>query len=727
MRKKRRGVSFMRSAWLRGAPLLLLLIGAAWAGTSLPGGDGKPLTQAEIYQRTRRGTAWVISPDASKGTGWIIDRSRRLLITCAHVVGDNKTVDIVFPVHAKAAVIADRSYYFEHMADLHTAGMAVRGHVLKRNPDVDLALVELDSLPESVEELPLAEEGAQPGDRVQIVGCRYDVDSLWVHSGGAVSQVETLRKGYFSNGKELAKGARIISAQVPINEGDSGGPLVNERGEVVGIAAAVTWEEHGAGLFIDAAEVRALAEHIGPIGPISPKEPIKTPVLTKSFAPREVYRQGLHSLALLRTDGDGRFSAWLFDRSRRLLLTTAEAVGKHETVEVVFPVYQGDTAVSDAAVYRDEPRLLKEKGALTTGTVLATDARRNLAVLEVEAVPDEATETRFALDSPAPGDSLHALSNPNRLDSLWAYTACAVRQLGRANLGQTKDVPDPAVLIVQAPLIEGDGGGPLLNDRAELVGVVTGRTGPQQQVAFCLTLDEVRAFLNENRLRWEPASAAALVQRGDVFIKARQYARAHADFDAAQRLDSRYAPAWCEQGRTDYLQGDDDAAVHSCDRAVELDPKLAAGYTWRAAALSRKGEQQKAIADCDAALSADPQSAMAYAVRGNAYRLKGDLVHAQKDCDEAVWLDRQLPWAYLYRGQVYGQKGDGNMAVADYSRVLQFDEHLSEAYRCRGDAEWQRSDTAAALKDYDQALALNPKDALALQGRARALAAQRNR
>ena len=67
------------------------------------------------------------------------------------------------------------------------------------------------------------------------------------------------------------------------------------------------------------------------------------------------------------------------------------------------------------------------------------------------------------------------------------YTAGSVRQLGRANLGQTMEGPDPAVLVVQAPLTEGEGGGPLLNDRAELVGVVSGKTGPQQEVAFCLT------------------------------------------------------------------------------------------------------------------------------------------------------------------------------------------------------------------------------------------------
>ncbi|HBI45149.1 MAG TPA: hypothetical protein DDY78_20170 [Planctomycetales bacterium] len=713
----------MRSAWLRGLPLVLLLIGAAWAGSSLPARDGARLTQAEIYRRTLRGVAWVHSPDAGKGTGWIIDRPRRLLVTCDHVVGDNKTVDIVFPVRSGGAVVTDRAYYFEHMTELRTNATAVRGRVLKRNPEVDLALVELESLPVGVEELPLAEDGARPGDRVQLVGCRYDVDSLWVHSGGAISQVTTLRKGYFSNGKELAKGARIVSAQVPINEGDSGGPLVNERGEVVGVAAAVAWEEHGAGLFIDVAEVRVL---MGPIGSIRPIEPITTRFITKSFAPREVYRQGLRSFALVRTDRERRFSGWLFDRSRRLLLTTAEAVGKHETVDVVFPIYQGSTVVSDAAAYRDEPRRLKEKGALTTGTVLAADARRNLAVLELESVPESAVEARFAMDSPVPGDSLHALSNPNRLDVLWVYTACAVRQLARANLGQTTESPDPAVLIVQAPLTEGDGGGPLLNEHAELVGVVTGKTGPQQQVAFGLTLDEVRAFLNENRLRWEPASAAALVQRGVVFLKARQYMRAHADFEAALRLDAHYAPAWCEQGRTFYLQGDDDGAARDCGRAIELNSKLSSAYIWRAAALSRKGEQRKAVADCDAALAADPQSAMAYAVRGNAYRLLGDLVKAQKDCDDAVWLDRQLPCAYLYRGQIYAQKGDLELAIADYSRALQFDEYLSEAHRCRGDAEWQKSDVAAALKDFDQALALNPKNGLALQGRDRARAARRN-
>ena len=714
----------MRSAWLRGLPLLLLLIGAVWAGSSLPTGGGAPLPGAEVYRRTLRGVAWVHSPDTGKGTGWILDRSRRLLITCAHVVGDNKTVDIVFPVRAGGAFVADRGYYYEHMQDLRDRGQVVHGKVLKRNPAVDLALVQLDSLPDGVDELPLADDSAQPGDRVHVVGCRYDVDSLWVHTGGAVRQVQTLKEGYFSGGKELAKGARIVSAYAPINEGDSGGPLVNERGEVVGVAAAVAWEAQGLGLFIDLAEVRALADISPPGSPSIPAPPLTVERPPGPLAPRDVYRQGLHSLALVRTDGDKRSSGWLLDRSRRLLLTTAEAVGKRETVDVVFPAYRNGQVVSEAAAYRDEPRLLREKGLLTLGTVLAADQRRNLALVELGSIPENAAEARFADEAPAPGDSLHALGSPNRLDVLWVYTACGVRQLGRINLGQTMEGPDPDVLVIQAPLTEGEGGGPVLNDRGELVGVVTGKTGPQQQVAFCLTAGEVQAFLKENRLRWEPESAPALVQRGMVFLKARQYDRAQTDFEAALRLDAAYAPAWSERGRAFYLQGDDDAAIRDCGRAIASDPKRATAYCWRAAALSRKGEQRKAVTDCDAALTADPQNALAYAIRGNACRLLGDLDKAQTDCDEAVWQDRQLATAYLYRGEVYAQKGEPDKAVAEYTRALLFDDRLAEAHRCRGDAQWIKSDVAAALADYDQALALRPGDGLALYGRGRALAAK---
>src|SRR6185437_6646491 len=310
----------MRFAYLRGLlPLVLLLVGAVWAGSS-----SHPATTihsgAAIYRQLLAATVWIHAPDQGKGTGWLLDTSRRWIITNYHVVGENETVEVVFPCARPASntVIAERSWYLENFPRLRTTGYVVRGRVLRRSRQSDLALLELPTLPPAVKALPLARRSARPGERVHLAGNRYDCESLWAYTSGFVRQTQTLREGYFNGGRQLAKGARAIVAQVPINEGDSGAALVNERGEVVGVAAAVAWELHGAGLFIDVKAVRELAslpsgEHASP--------PDEQSALVR-LTPREAYARGVRSLVLVQAPpSDRHASGVLLDRSRRLILT----------------------------------------------------------------------------------------------------------------------------------------------------------------------------------------------------------------------------------------------------------------------------------------------------------------------------------------------------------------------------------------------------------------------
>lgn len=57
---------------------------------------------------------------------------------------------------------------------------------------------------------------------------------------------------------------RVIQADAPINPGNSGGPLVNERGEVIGLVAAIAGAEYSTGLSfsIKSNNVRRIAENI---------------------------------------------------------------------------------------------------------------------------------------------------------------------------------------------------------------------------------------------------------------------------------------------------------------------------------------------------------------------------------------------------------------------------------------------------------------------------------
>jgi S1-C subfamily serine protease len=212
---------------------LLLLVALLHAGASLHD-KPRPLAGAEVYRRTLPAVAWVHASGSGKGTGWLLDRDRRFFVTCYHVVGENDTVEVFFPVRVAGMVQAEPLYYHQHRASLEKSKHLVRGRVLRHSKDTDLALIELDALPSDCTALRLASTGPAPGERVHVVGNRYDLGVLWGHTGGVVRQVKVLREGYFSGGRQLARGARVVVAQAPINEGDSGAPLVNERGGCVG-------------------------------------------------------------------------------------------------------------------------------------------------------------------------------------------------------------------------------------------------------------------------------------------------------------------------------------------------------------------------------------------------------------------------------------------------------------------------------------------------------------
>jgi tetratricopeptide (TPR) repeat protein/S1-C subfamily serine protease len=700
----------------------LLLAGILAAGT-VPRDERAAEAPPRIYRRTLDGVAWVNAAGSGKGTGWVVDRERRLLITCAHVVGDNPTVEVIFPTAEKGTIVGERAYYLEHLPRLQKEGLAVRGKVLRRETDTDLALVELESLPAHVTALKLARKAVMPGERVFAVGNRYDSDVLWGFTAGTVRCRRVMADGYFCAGKRYARGATIVEANAPINEGDSGGPLVNESGAVVAMSAAVAWESQGAGLFVAAEEARAFLDRAG--RKADPPREVEPGLPVAVHAGRDVYRHAVGSVALVLTkDSDKRAAGWIVDRQRRLLITTAEFVSRRETVEATFPLQQDGTLVTEARLYREQRAKLREQGRTVTGAVLAVDARRNLALVELLTLADDVHEFRLAPEKPSPGESVHAIGHLQRAEMLWLYNGGWVRQTGTANLGQTNDSPDPAVILVQTALGEGEAGGPLLDDRGTVIGVVSGKSAPQQQIAYAVSAVEVRTFLDETKSSWRPATPADWCARGAVFIKARLYDRALADFDAALAADATFALACSERSHTNLLRGNADLALADAERALRLDGKLAVAYVRRAAARCARGEAKDAVADCDTALSLDRDNALAFAVRSDARRRLGDLDHALADCDEALWRDRKLAVAHFYRGLVHSEKGEPLHAINDFDRALTHDDQLGEAYRARGDAHWARDDVKAALADYERALELHPADAAALHGRGRCRAAR---
>lgn len=191
----------------------------------------------------------------STGTGSLVDRKHRLVITNCHVVGSPESVTVYFPEHdASGQLVVQRDHY------KNKAG--IPGRVVLQEERCDLALVQLDRLPDGARVLPLARGGPQPGQQVHSVGNPGASGGLWIYSPGKVRQVLNDKWQVYDDleNRVVRYDARKIETDSPINPGDSGGPLVNDRAAMVGVAHAGNMAARSMSIFIDVSEVRGLLE-----------------------------------------------------------------------------------------------------------------------------------------------------------------------------------------------------------------------------------------------------------------------------------------------------------------------------------------------------------------------------------------------------------------------------------------------------------------------------------
>jgi serine protease Do len=210
---------------------------------------------AENYQRTLGSTTWVIASDAddstSSGTGVLVDAERKLMITNAHVVGDSRKVVVFFPDEKKGASEVKKKHYLDNILKI-----GLRGNVLAVDRKRDLALVELNRLPEGAKAVQLAEKSITPGSRVDSIGNPGASDVLWVYTSGTVRSVYE-KQFRTSAGDHQFK---VVETQSPINTGDSGGPVVDADGKLIGIAQSFSEKSNLVSYCVDVTEIKEFME-----------------------------------------------------------------------------------------------------------------------------------------------------------------------------------------------------------------------------------------------------------------------------------------------------------------------------------------------------------------------------------------------------------------------------------------------------------------------------------
>jgi hypothetical protein len=274
----------------------------------------------------------------------------------------------------------------------------------------------------------------------------------------------------------------------------------------------------------------------------------------------KVYDRTLHSAVWILIPVGGSKARTgtgaIIDTNRRLVITNYHVVRDDEHVLVHFPIFVNGKLVAERQAYTPNKSV--------PAKVIAREPRRDLAVIQLQGpLPPDAKAVKLAKDSPKPGQRVHSVGNPGASGALWVYTEGSVRQvytqkfLARSKDGDAAFEVDARIVETQSPVNSGDSGGPVVNDKGELVALVHGHLEDNQARAVSKFIDvtEIRDLLiSKHFAKLTPAKETEKPKEvqptsDQEKIKPEEDTAAKKERDAARQL--KYIKEFVTAGKTD--------------------------------------------------------------------------------------------------------------------------------------------------------------------------------
>ncbi|MDE0316547.1 MAG: tetratricopeptide repeat protein, partial [Candidatus Poribacteria bacterium] len=331
-----------------------------------------------------------------------------------------------------------------------------------------------------------------------------------------------------------------------------------------------------------------------------------------------------------------------------------------------------------AGAYSGTARLVDTPATYDIEGITASDVDNDLAILKVS---DSNVQPLLLGDSDAVqfGDTVYISGNSKESEGTFSDgTISGPREIGNQTL-----------LQMTAPISPGGSGGPVLNEKGEVIGL-----------SF-VTLEDGQSHdcvIPSNYLK-------ALISKSEA-VK-----------PLAEEKQSVSAETYFYRGNEKYSMRSYQDAITAYSEAIRLQPDFANAYVNRGLANEKLGQHESAIMDYSSAIKIDPTLARAYNNRGSAKRKLGQYFLALEDLSTAIQLDPRYVKAYVNRGNAKNSLGHPNEALEDFNTALAFDPNSAEAYNNRGVAKAALMQLPDAIKDFDTSIELNPELANAYYSR----------
>jgi len=341
--------------------------------------------------------------------------------------------------------------------------------------------------------------------------------------------------------------------------------------------------------------------------------------------------------------------------------------------------------------------------------VIAVDAEGDLALLRIEAPPNQVRPLLLDKTSPQEGESVVVIGNPFGLEG----------SVTNGIVSAVRDIPTFGRIIqITAPISPGSSGSPVVNMQGQVIGVATLQITGGQSVNFAIPSERISqlqggALLSLSDLvattgRNKRAKAVQSFRDGLSFLSKDDCENALPYFEKAVESDSNYAEAWAQAGFCKEKLGRHADAIEASKKAVNLRPSAESYFNIGLANYYLK-QYRDAAEGYRQSIKLDPYNAAdAYYALGLVYRDWGrpdDEIQAYK---QAIRLRQDYTSAYERLGSRYLKSKKYSEAIDVFKQISVLKPGDANASNSMGEAYLEMGRLQEAVEAFRQAIRLKP-------------------
>lgn len=341
--------------------------------------------------------------------------------------------------------------------------------------------------------------------------------------------------------------------------------------------------------------------------------------------------------------------------------------------------------------------------------VVAVDAEGDIAILRVEAPPNQVRPLSLDRTSPQEGESVVVIGNPFGLEG----------SVTNGIVSAVRDIPTFGRIIqITAPISPGSSGSPVVNMQGQVIGVATLQVTGGQSINFAIPSERISqlqsgAVVSLSDLvvasgRNKRARAVQYFRDGLSFLSKDDCEKALPYFEKAVESDSNYAEAWTQAGFCKEKLGRHSEAIEASKKAVNLRPSAESYFNIGLANYYLK-QYREAVENYRQSIRLDPYNAAdAYYALGLAYRDWGradDEIQAYK---QAIRLKPDYTSAYERLGSRYLRSKKYSEAIETFKHLTTLKPGDATVLNNMGEAYFEMGLISDAAESFKQAIQLKP-------------------